>query len=50
MYALLEDTLRAHSRGFPETVERLKKAGWEVDVPSLETTPGKRLGIQKHSQ
>jgi hypothetical protein len=47
MYELLGDTIRSHSEGFAETVERLKKAGWEVEVPSLETTPGKRLQIQK---
>ncbi|KAL9025423.1 MAG: hypothetical protein Q9196_005754, partial [Gyalolechia fulgens] len=39
-------TLRDLSSRWPECVNRMRTAGWDVDVASLETTSGSRIRIQ----
>ncbi|KAM5500720.1 hypothetical protein McaMca56_002571 [Microsporum canis] len=43
--SILRDTLREHSKAFDDRVERLKQAGWETDIASLETKPGRRVHV-----
>ncbi|KAK2781885.1 hypothetical protein FQN52_001285 [Onygenales sp. PD_12] len=45
MYSIFESTLQSHSKRFDNQILRLKEAGWDVDTPSLETRPGRRLEI-----
>lgn len=49
VYALLEETLKSHSKEFPGFVKQLKDAGWDVETPALETRPGRRLAVAKSS-
>ncbi|DAA76154.1 TPA_exp: DUF647 domain protein [Trichophyton benhamiae CBS 112371] len=43
--SILRDTLREHTRTFKDRVKRLEHAGWQTDVASLETKPGRRVHV-----
>ncbi|PGH04096.1 hypothetical protein AJ79_07196 [Helicocarpus griseus UAMH5409] len=47
MLLLLENTLQTLSANFQGQIARLRRAGWDVDTPSLETRPGRRFEILK---
>ncbi|KAL9621063.1 MAG: hypothetical protein Q9160_004448 [Pyrenula sp. 1 TL-2023] len=49
MLAVSEEMLLDHSKGFPVFLDGLKKAGWQLDKPALETGPGRRLGAKPAS-
>lgn len=49
MLAVAEETLSYHSKGFPAFLDGLEKAGWQLDKPALETSPGRRLGVKPAS-
>ncbi|EEP77074.1 conserved hypothetical protein [Uncinocarpus reesii 1704] len=44
---ILRETLTEHSENFDARLERLRNAGWDVDIPSLQTKPGRRFDIRK---
>ncbi|EGD93830.1 hypothetical protein TESG_01362 [Trichophyton tonsurans CBS 112818] len=43
--SILRDTLQEHTRTFKDRVKRLEHAGWQTDVASLETKPGRRVHV-----
>ncbi|EFQ98686.1 DUF647 domain-containing protein [Nannizzia gypsea CBS 118893] len=43
--SILRDTLREHTRTFVDRVKRLEHAGWQTDIASLETKPGRRVHV-----
>lgn len=45
LLSVLETTLQDLGVSFPSTIERLKKAGWDLSTTALETKPGYRVGI-----
>lgn len=45
LLGVLETTLQDLDVSFPSTIERLKKAGWDLSTTALETKPGYRVGI-----
>ncbi|KAL8932382.1 MAG: hypothetical protein Q9216_006859 [Gyalolechia sp. 2 TL-2023] len=46
IFDLHRETLRDLSSRWTECVDRMRTAGWDMDVASLETVPGSRLHIQ----
>jgi hypothetical protein len=42
---LLQESLRDHSASFDAHAERLKAAGWDLDMAVLETRPGYRFAV-----
>ncbi len=49
VYMALKDTLADLSHTFDGHLERLRTAGWDVDVAALETSPGRRIVITQDS-
>lgn len=45
LLGVLETTLHDLGVSFPSTIERLRKAGWDLSTTALETKPGYRVGI-----
>ncbi|CAF9913255.1 MAG: hypothetical protein ALECFALPRED_008732 [Alectoria fallacina] len=49
MLQLLEMTLRDISNQWDDSIERIRAAGWDVDIANLETSPGSRIRLTAES-
>lgn len=46
---LLETTLRDISDQWDDSLDRIRAAGWDVDIANLETSPGSRIRVTTES-
>ena len=46
---LLETTLRDISDQWDDSIDRIRAAGWDVDVANLQTSPGSRIRVTTES-
>ena len=46
---LLETTLRDISNQWGDCIERIRAAGWDVDIANLETSSGSRIHVTAES-
>lgn len=47
IFTALKDTLADLSRSFESHIQRLRTAGWDVDIAALETSPGRRIVMKQ---